>query len=100
MQPTPATAAAQTAAAHLWPKPNSFSLRFFTPSMKPGMLSVLPMRSSMRSTASLAPPWRGPYSAPTPPPTALYTSTPLLARCLWGGQDAGHRDAAGRMLLS
>jgi hypothetical protein len=31
----------------------------------------------MRSTASLAPPCSGPYSAPTAPATAVYTSTPL-----------------------
>ena len=30
---------------------------------------------------SFAPPCRGPYSAPTAPATALYTSTPELARC-------------------
>ena len=31
------------------------------------MLSTDPMRSSMRSTASFAPPCSGPYSAPTAP---------------------------------
>lgn len=36
-----------------------------------GMFSTLPMRCSMRSTASLAPPCRGPYSAPTAPATAV-----------------------------
>lgn len=42
-----------------------------------GMFSTLPMRCSMRSTASFAPPCRGPYRAPTAPDTAVYTSTPL-----------------------
>ncbi len=41
------------------------------------MLSTLPMRSSMRSTASLAPPCSGPYSAPTAPAQQIrgYTFT-------------------------
>lgn len=42
-----------------------------------GMFSTLPMRCSMRSTASFAPPCKGPYRAPTAPDTAVYTSTPL-----------------------
>ena len=52
---------------HLCPKPNIFSFLFLTPSRKGPMLSTLPMRSSMRSTASLAPPCKGPYKAPTAP---------------------------------
>lgn len=57
--------------------------------MNAGMLSTLPMRASMRSTASLAPPWRGPYSAPTAPAMAVYTSTPL------GGQGGGRQAGPG-----
>lgn len=41
------------------------------------VVHTLPMRASMRSTASLAPPCSGPYSAPTAPAMAVYTSTPL-----------------------
>ncbi len=50
------------------------SSRRFTPSMKAGMLSTLPIRRSMRSTASLAPPCSGPYSAPIAPASATYGS--------------------------
>ena len=77
--------------AHLWPKPNIFSLRFLTPSMNLGMLSVVPIRSSMRKTASLAPPCRGPYNAPTAPTSygsMLSTSNPLQARYT----DDGHEN--------
>ena len=55
-------------------------MRAFTASKKAGMLDAEPMRLSMRSTASLAPPCSGPYSAPTAPPTVVYTSTPDDAR--------------------
>ena len=41
----------QALSTYRWPKPNIFSLRFLTPSMKAGMFLVDPMRSSMRSTA-------------------------------------------------
>ena len=53
--------------ADLCPNPNIFSFRFFTPSTNAGMFSTFPIRSSMRSTASLAPPCRGPYRAPMAP---------------------------------
>ena len=43
-----------------WPKPISRPSPFLTLSTKAGTLPVLPIFVSMRSTASLAPPWRGP----------------------------------------
>ena len=58
-------------APHLCPKPNMRSFLFLTPARKAGTWSTDPMRSSMRSTASLAPPCSGPYSAPTAPATTV-----------------------------
>ena len=71
-------------ATHLWPKPNIFSLRFLTPSRKGPILSTLPMRSSMRSTASLAPPCSGPYSAPTAPAWRPHASVLDCVHCVQG----------------
>src|SRR5580658_3159259 len=42
--------------------------------MKSGTLSMLPMSVNMRITASLAPPWRGPYSAAAAAAGAEYGS--------------------------
>ncbi len=42
----------------------------FTDSTKAGTWSREPMRSSIRITASLAPPWSGPYSAAAAPAVA------------------------------
>ncbi len=47
----------------------------FTLSMKAGMFFLSPISSSIRSTASLAPPWSGPYSAAIPAEMALKGST-------------------------
>ena len=43
--------------------------------MNAGMFSFEPISSSIRSTASFAPPWSGPYSAAIPADTAENGST-------------------------
>ena len=53
-----------------WPNPIRRPSPAFTFLMKPGTLSTEPMAASMRSTASLAPPCSGPYSAAVAPASA------------------------------
>ena len=46
-----------------WPKPMRRPSPRLTDSMKAGTLSIEPISESIRTTASLAPPCSGPYSA-------------------------------------
>ena len=43
--------------------------------MKAGTFLIVPISSSIRSTASFAPPWSGPHSAAAAPAMAEYGST-------------------------
>ena len=52
----------------------SFRSPVFTPAMKSSTSSNSAMSSSMCRTASLAPPWRGPYRAPAAAATVTYGS--------------------------
>ena len=58
-----------------WPNPISRPSPCFTFSMKAGMFFLSPISASISSTASLAPPWSGPYSAAIPAETAENGST-------------------------